>query len=70
MLVTSEQVDALIKQLKISNRIALATLLKDFALNPVTCRTGSEVKQWNGLLNEMVCKRDHLGIERRCTDDG
>lgn len=66
---TPKQMDELIKQLKISNQIALATLLKDFALNPVTCRTDSEVKQWNDLLNEMVALSNHLGIERSCTDD-
>lgn len=67
--VTSEQIDELIKQLKISNQIALTTLIKDFAQNPVKCKIEEEAIQWDTLFNEMTALAKHLGIGRSCTDD-
>lgn len=50
MPVTSEQMDELIRQMKISNQIRLAELMREFKMDPVQCRTEKEAMQWNTLL--------------------
>lgn len=45
MPVTSEQIDELIRQMKIANQIRLAEFMREFKMDPVQCRTEKEAVQ-------------------------
>jgi len=62
MPVTSEQMDELIQQMKISNQIRLAELMREFKMDPVQCRTEKEAMQWNTLLEEMANLAKYIDI--------
>lgn len=62
MPVTSEQMDELIRQMKISNQLLLTSVVHDFAIRPANCRTEEEVKEWNKLFDETVSLAKYLDI--------
>ena len=62
MPVTSEQMDELIRQMKIANQLRLTAVVHDFAVRPATCRTEKEMKEWNKLFDETVSLAKYLDI--------
>ena len=62
MPVTSEQMDELIRQMKIANRIQIADLMREFKVNPIKCRTDEEVEHWNDLIDSVSNLTQYLDI--------
>lgn len=62
MPVTSEQMDELIRQMKISNQIRLAELMHEFKMHPIQCCAAEQKKRWNTLLEEMTNLANYMDI--------
>lgn len=62
MPVTSEQMDELIRQMKIANQIRLSTFMYEFKMHPVQCKTEKEAEQWCRMLDDMTELARYLDI--------